>query len=140
MAFMTHRPQESRRLFFEKTVNSFPKLMEEVDLLDLDSGIRTFGDLDGKKKRQFVFITRSPHDNYTLMVYGVRKATGGRSGRTGKGRAGGGRAGGGRAGGGTTAGGPFPDKRLVVKEFTSKEDLGKFMHGLLSRPVKAFIY
>jgi hypothetical protein len=134
MAFVTHRRQESRRLFFEKTVNSFPKLMEEVDLLDLDSGIRTFGDLDGKKKRQFVFITRSPHDSYTLMVYGVKKATGGH-GRTGKGRQGAG----GR-GGGTAAGGPFPDKRLMVKEFTSKEDLGKFMHGLLSRPVKAFIY
>jgi hypothetical protein len=122
-------------LFFEKTVNSFPKLMQEVDLLDLDSGIRTFGDLDGEKKRQFVFITRSPHDSYTLMVYGVKKATGGR-GRTGKGRQGGG----GRAGGGTTAGGPFPDKRLMVKEFTSKEDLGKFLRDLLSRPVKAFIY
>jgi hypothetical protein len=134
MAFVTHRPQEPSRLFFEKTVNSFPKLMDEVDLLDLDSGIRTFGDLDRRKKRrQFVFITRSPHDSYTLMVYGVKKATGGR-GRTGKGRQGRG------GGGGTAAGGPFPDKRLMVKEFTSKEDLGKFMHDLLSRPVKAFIY
>jgi hypothetical protein len=136
MAFVTHRPQESHRLFFEKTVNSFPKLMEEVDLLDLDSGIRTFGDLDGKKKRQFVFITRSPHDSYTLMVYGVKKATDGR-GRTGKGRRRRRRRGG---GGETATGKPFPDKRLMVKEFTSKEDLSKFMLGLLSRPMKAFIY
>jgi hypothetical protein len=134
MAFVTHRPQESRRLFFEKTVNSFPKLMEEVDLLDLDSGIRTFGDLDGKKRmRQFVFITRSPHESYTLMVYGMRKAAGGRS-RTGKG-------GQGRRGRGETAASKlFPDDRLMVKEFTSKEDLGKFMLGLLSKPVNAFIY
>jgi hypothetical protein len=131
MAFVTHRTQEPSRLFFEKTVNSFPKLMDEVDLLDLDSGIRTFGDLDRRKKRKFVFITRSPHDSHTLMVYGVKKATG-RRGRTGKGRQG--------RGGGTATGGPFPDKRLMVKEFTSKEDLGKFLRDLLSRPVKAFIY
>jgi hypothetical protein len=137
MAFVTHRPpQEPRRLFFEKEVNSFPKLMEEVDLLDLDSGIRTFGDLDGKKKkRKFVFITRSPHDSYTLMVYDVKKATGGGHGEAEKGRQGQG-----KEGGGTAASKLFPDERLMVKEFTSKEDLGKFMLGLLSRPVKAFIY
>jgi len=96
-------------LFFEKSVSSFPKLMEEVDLLDLDSGIRTFGDYDGKK-RQFVFVTRSPHDTYTLMVYG-RKASD-----------------------------PFPGKRLLVKEFQRKEDLNEFMRTLLSRPVRAFVY
>ena len=55
-------------MLFEKSVNSFSKLLKEVDLLDLDSGIRTFGDYDGKKG-QFVFVTRSANDAYTLMVF-----------------------------------------------------------------------
>ncbi len=97
-------------MFFEKSVTSLPKLMREVDLLDLDSGIRTFGDFQGKK-RQFVFVTRSPHDTYTLMVY-ERKA-------------------------GTN---PVPGRRLLVKEFQKREDLSEFMRTLLSRPVKAFVY
>jgi hypothetical protein len=100
------------QFFFEKSVNSLPDLMEEVDLLDLDSGIRTFGDYDGKK-RQFVFVTRSPHDTYTLMIYGKNKSR---------------------------AGNPVPSKRLLVKEFQKKEELGEFMRTLLSRPVKAFVY
>ena len=98
------------QLFFEKSVDSFPKLMKEVGLLDLDSGIRAFGDFNGKKK-QFVFVTRSPNEGYTLMVYG-------------------------RAG----AKNPVPSKRLLVKEFRTKEALGEFMRGLLSRPVTAFVY
>jgi hypothetical protein len=98
-------------MFYEKSVNSFRKLMEEVDLLDLDSGIRTFGDYGGKKE-QFVFVTRSPHDSYTLMVYEKK----------------------------THAGKPLPGKRLLVKEFKVKEDLGGFMQNLLSRPVRAFVY
>lgn len=97
-------------LFFEKSVDSFPRLMEEVDLLDLDSGIRTFGDYKGKK-RQFVFVTRSPHETYTLMVYAT-------------------------AGSKT----PVPGKRLLVKEFRSKEELGEFMKSMLSKPVSAFVY
>jgi hypothetical protein len=97
--------------FFEKTVSSFPKLMEEVDLLDLDSGIRTFGDYKGKR-RQFVFVTRSPHDSYTLMVYGKK----------------------------ARAGIAVPGKRMLVKEFQKKEDLREFMQSLLSKPVKAFVY
>ena len=98
-------------MFYEKNVNSFPKLMEEVDLLDLDSGIRTFGDYKGMK-RQFVFVTRSPHDSYTLMVY-EKKAS---------------------------AGVAVPGKRLLVKEFQRKEDLREFMRSLLSKPVRAFVY
>jgi hypothetical protein len=98
-------------MLFEKSVNSFPKLLKEVDLLDLDSGIRTFGDYDGKKG-QFVFVTRSPNDGYTLMVFEKKNS----------------------------AGKPVPGKRLFVREFQTKEDLGKFMRPLLSKPVKAFIY
>lgn len=99
------------QLFYEKSVGSFPKLMREVDLLDLDSGIRTFGDYEGKKK-QFVFVTRSPYDTYTLMVYGKK----------------------------AHAPNPIPGRRLLVKEFKKKEDLGEFMRSLLSRPVRAFVY
>ncbi len=98
-------------MFFEKRVNSFPGLMKEVDLLDLDSGIRTFGDYEGKK-RQFIFVTRSPHDTYTLMVYARKE-------------------------GGKT---PVPGKRLLVKEFKRKEELGEFMKSMLSRPISAFVY
>jgi hypothetical protein len=98
-------PQE---LFYEKRVDSFAKVTKEVDLLDLDSGIRTFGDYQGKKG-QFVFVTRSPHSGYTLMVY----AKGAKA---------------------------VPGKRLLVKEFGTKEGLLGFMRGLLSRPVRAFVY
>jgi hypothetical protein len=97
--------------FFEKTVDSLPKLMEEVGLLDLDSGIRTFGDYLGKK-RQFVFVTRSPNDSYVLMVHAKKKGRGT----------------------------PIPGKRLLVKEFRTRKGLGEFMKRTLSRPVRAFIY
>ena len=97
-----------KQVFFEKRVGSFPGLVEEVGLLDLDSGIRTFADYRGRKG-QLVFVTRSPHDTYTLMVY-ERK------------------------------GGDVPGRRLLVKEFKAKEDLVEFMRGLLSKPVRAFVY
>jgi hypothetical protein len=97
--------------FFEKSVDSFPRLMEEVGLLDLDSGIRTFGDYEGKKK-QFVFVTRSPNGSYVLMVHARKKG----------------------------AGTPIPGKRVLVKEFRTREELGEFMKRTLSRPVRAFVY
>jgi len=53
-------------LFYEKNVGSFSGLMREAELLDLDSGIRSYVTHEGK--RQFVFITRSAR-GYTLMVY-----------------------------------------------------------------------
>ena len=99
------------KLFYEKKVDSFANLMKEVDLLDLDSGIRTFGDYKGKKG-QFVFVTRSPHDSYTLMVY--KKKAG--------------------------AGTPVPGERLLVKEFERKEELEELMRALPSKPVRAFVY
>jgi hypothetical protein len=97
--------------FFEKEVDSFSKLLKELELLDVDSGIRTFGDYSGRKG-QFVFVTRSPHDTYTLMVYektGDRKA-------------------------------PSPGKRMLVKEFAQRSDLARFMKDILSKPVRAFVY
>jgi hypothetical protein len=98
-------------LFYEKSADSFPELMKEVDLLDLDSGIRTFGDYGGKKG-QFVFVTRSPREGYVLMVYEKKTGTGA----------------------------PAPGKRLLVKEFRSRDELGEFMKSTLSRPVRAFVY
>jgi hypothetical protein len=35
---------------------------------------------------------------------------------------------------------PVPSKRLLVKEFRTKEALGEFMRSLLSKPVLAFVY
>ena len=102
--------QRSEPLLFEKRVSSLPRLMEEVELLDLDSGIRTFGDYDGKKG-QFVFVTRSPNDTYVLMVYEKRP------GRP-----------------------PVPGDRLLVKEFGDAGALEAFMRKLVSKPVRAFVY
>ena len=112
-SYGTHEAQGSShlQLFFEKTVNSFPRLMKEVSLLDLDSGIRAYGNYKGKRG-QFVFVTRSPHDGYTLMVYGKKK----------RGKD------------------SVPDRRLLVEEFSSQEALGNFMRSLLTKPVRAFVY
>jgi hypothetical protein len=97
-------------LFFEKKVGSFPRLVEELGLLDLDSGVRTFGDYRGK--RRLVFVTRSPHDTYTLMVYENKGS----------------------------AAKPAAGERLLVKDFREMDGLVEFLRGLLSRPVKAFVY
>lgn len=99
-----------KRLFFERKVGSFSELAKEAGLLDLDGGIRAFADFQGKK-RQLVFVTRSPYDTYTLMLYERRAGRGGSVG-----------------------------KRLLVKEFTAKDELLRFMRGLLSRPLQAFVY
>ena len=34
----------------------------------------------------------------------------------------------------------LPDKRLLVKEFASLQELEKFLSGVVTRPVKAFAY
>jgi len=96
-------------LVFEKRVDSFRDLSKELEWLDMDSGVRTFGDYQGRK-RQFVFVTRSPQDTYVLMVYEK------------KGRP------------------PLPGKRLLAKEFKGRDDLTKFMRTLVSRPLQAFVY
>ena len=98
-------------IFFEKTVTSLPKLLAELKLLDLDSGVRTFGDYNGKKN-QFVFISRSPNGSYIIMVYGRKNRSG-------------------------TA---VPAQRLLVKEFSTVDALEGYVRPLLSRPVRAYIY
>lgn len=97
-------------MFFEKRISSLPKLLQEIRILDLDSGIRTFGDYAGKKG-QFVFLTRSPHDSYVLMVCEKKD---------------------GRA--------PAVGERLLVREFRDTREVEAYLRKLLSRPIDAFVY
>ena len=96
-------------MFYEKTVNSFPRLMQEADLLDLDGGIRSHVTYDGRKS--LVFVTRSPN-GFTLMVYG-RRVHGSKE---------------------------APGRRLLVEEFQTSAELGRFIGGIIAKPVKAFVY
>lgn len=59
----------------------------------------------------FVFVTKSM-DTYTVALYSVKKVKKE----------------------------SFPDKRLAVKEFSNLPDLGKFLSGVISKPVKASAY
>jgi hypothetical protein len=51
---------------YERRVSTFSKLMDEVESLDADAGIRLEGRYAGK--RCYVFVTRSPA-GYAVMVY-----------------------------------------------------------------------
>jgi len=99
------------QMLFEKKVGSFAKLVEEIEWLDLDSGVRAFADYDGKKG-QLVFVTRSPHDTYVMMVYENKGS----------------------------ADKPVPGERLLVKEFRKTDELTRSLRGLLSKPLTAFVY
>lgn len=57
-------------LLYEKELRSFPHLMQEIRILDIDGGIRTFGKYAGKKC--LVFLTRS-EKGYTVAVYSIKK-------------------------------------------------------------------
>ncbi len=57
-------------MLYEKELHSFPNLMQEVRLLDIDGGIRTFGKYAGKKC--LVFLTRS-EKGYAVAVYSVKR-------------------------------------------------------------------
>ncbi len=56
-------------MFYEKTVDSFTKLMREVALLDSDAGVRIVGLSDGVPC--FVFLSRTPN-GYAAMVYEIK--------------------------------------------------------------------
>jgi hypothetical protein len=96
-------------LLYEKKVSSFPKLVDELRILDLDAGVRTIGKYQSKKC--FVFVTRSLN-GYTTALYGIKSA--------GKEK--------------------LPDKRLLIKEFGSLEELEQFLSGAVAKPVEAFAY
>lgn len=96
-------------MLYEKKVSSFPKLVGELRILDLDAGIRAIGKYDSKKC--FVFVTRSSK-GFTAAVYGIKSA--------GKEK--------------------LPDKRLMIKEFGTLEELEEFLSGVLAKPIEAFAY
>lgn len=56
-------------MIYEKKLNSFPEVVRELSILDLDAGIRAMGKY--KAKKCFVFVTRSPN-GFTSMVYSIR--------------------------------------------------------------------
>lgn len=58
-------------MLYEKKVGSFPKLMDELYILDLDAGVRAIGKYESKKC--FVFVTRSPN-GFTAALYGIKSA------------------------------------------------------------------
>ncbi len=57
-------------LLYEKELHSFPNLLQEIRLLDIDGGIRTFGKYAGKKC--LVFLTKS-EKGYAVAVYSIKK-------------------------------------------------------------------
>jgi hypothetical protein len=58
-------------VLYEKKLNSFAELIEELGNLDLDAGIRAAGKLNSKKC--FVFVTRSAN-GFTSMLYSIKTA------------------------------------------------------------------
>jgi hypothetical protein len=59
-------PVRMRTLFYERRIQSFDKLMQEIRHLDSDSGVRVVGSY--LNKDCFAFLTRSV-GTYTVMVY-----------------------------------------------------------------------
>ena len=96
-------------MLYEKKLSSFPKLAEELRILDLDAGIRAIGKYESRKC--FVFVTRSAN-GFTAAVYGIKSA--------GKEK--------------------LPDKRFMIKEFGSLEELEKFLSGVIAKPIEAYAY
>jgi hypothetical protein len=58
-------------LIYEKKLNSFPEIVTELGILDLDAGIRAVGKY--KSKKCFVFVTRSAN-GFTSLVYSIKSS------------------------------------------------------------------
>jgi hypothetical protein len=58
-------------LIYEKKLDSFPEIVRELTILDLDAGIRAVGKY--KSKKCFVFITRSAN-GFTSLLYSIKSA------------------------------------------------------------------
>jgi hypothetical protein len=58
-------------LIYEKKLNSFPEIVKELSILDLDAGIRAVGRY--KSKKCYVFITRSAN-GFTSLVYSIKSS------------------------------------------------------------------
>ncbi len=56
-------------MFYEKRITSLPGLFKEVQIMDLDSGIRVPARYNGKKA--LIFVTKSA-DRYAVAIYTVK--------------------------------------------------------------------
>lgn len=56
-------------LFYEKRITSLPELFKEVQIMDLDSGIRVPARY--KRKKALIFVTKSA-DRYAVAIYTVK--------------------------------------------------------------------
>lgn len=57
-------------VLYEKKIASFPELISELDIIDLDAGMRIVGKYKGKKC--FVFVTRSPA-GFTSILCSIKR-------------------------------------------------------------------
>ena len=60
----------SEVVLYEKKIASFAELIRELDIIDLDAGIRIVGRAKGKKC--FVFVTRSP-TGFTSILCSIKR-------------------------------------------------------------------
>jgi hypothetical protein len=98
-----------RVVLYEKKIASFPELIRELDIIDLDAGVRIAGKFKGKKC--FVFVTRSPA-GFTSILSSVK--------RVGK--------------------DSVPDKRILVRDFQTIQELEGFLGGVITKPLVAAEY
>jgi len=55
----------------EKRIGSFPQLIRELDIIDLDAGVRAIGKFKGKKC--FVFVTKGAN-GFTSILSSMKRA------------------------------------------------------------------
>jgi hypothetical protein len=58
-------------MLYEKKLNSLPELLNELNNLDFDAGIRAIGKYNSK--RCFVFVTRSAN-GFTSLLYNIKSS------------------------------------------------------------------
>ena len=58
-------------MFQEKKISSFSQLIEELDIIDADAGIRAIGKY--KSKKCFIFVTRSAN-GFTSVLCSMKRA------------------------------------------------------------------
>ena len=56
-------------MFYEKRITSLPALFKEMQIMDLDSGVRVPAKYNGKKA--LIFVTKSA-DRYAVAIYTVK--------------------------------------------------------------------
>jgi hypothetical protein len=58
-------------LIYEKKLTSFPEIVKELSIMDLDAGIRAVGKY--KAKKCYVFVSRSAN-GFTSLVYSIKSS------------------------------------------------------------------